>query len=157
MPQPTPDSALQRGLYLWLLLAGLAHVLLGAGLAVLGAPASLDGYFALLHASTGEAAPGPAQQALVRTLIQLFGPTVASWGLLFCLLLRQYRRHGDRLLKAGLLLALLLWWSADCWISLRAGLYAHLYLNSAVLLAIAVPLLLLRPAVHAAALTQETP
>lgn len=136
---------MQNLLYRWLLLVGAGHILLGLGLALLGALPPLEPYFASLHASTGEALPSLAQQQLVKTLIQLFGPTVASWALFYCLLLALYRRHGDAWIKAGLYLGLLLWWGPDCWISARTGLYSHLYLNTAVALAIAIPLALLKP------------
>lgn len=136
---------MQDLLYRWLLLVGLGHVLLGLGLALFGALPAMEPYFQELYASAGEAAPSPAQQALVKTLIQLFGPTVASWALFYCLLLALYRRQGEAWIKAGLLLGLLLWWGPDCWISARAGLYSHLYLNTAVALAIAIPLALLKP------------
>lgn len=136
---------MQNLLYRWLLLVGIGHVLLGLVLALFGALPLMEPYFQALYASTGEAAPSLSQQALVKTLIQLFGPTVASWALFYCLLLALYRRHGDAWIKAGLLLGLLLWWGPDCWISARAGLYSHLYLNTAVALAIAIPLALLKP------------
>ena len=136
---------MQTLIHRWLLLIGAGHVLLGLGLTLPGALPLMEPYFQGLYASTGEALPSPAQQALIQTLAQLLGPTVASWGLFYCLLLTLYRRHGERWIKAGLYLGLLLWWGPDCWVSARAGLYSHLYLNTAVALAIGVPLALLRP------------
>ena len=136
---------MQNLIYRWLLLVGIGHILLGLVLALFGALPPMEPYFQELYASTGEATPSLAQQALIKNLVQLFGPTVASWALFYCLLLALYRRHGEAWIKPGLYLGLLLWWGPDCWVSAQAGLYSHLYLNTAVALAIAIPLALLKP------------
>ncbi|WP_437880480.1 TIGR01777 family oxidoreductase [Pseudomonas sp. LRF_L74] len=104
-----------------------------------------DGYFQQLYASFGVETPEPAQDHLLRTMVGLFGPTVASWGLLLCVLVTLYVRHGHRIIKPALYGALLLWCVLDSGISAYFGLAMHVYLNSAAALSIAIPLLFLRP------------
>jgi hypothetical protein len=137
--------SMQKCLYLWLLGVGGGHVLLGVALAF-GAQASLLApYFDNLLSQFGLQDAGAETRVLAQTLIQLFGPTVASWGLLFCCLIYLYRRHGERLIKLAVFAALLLWLPLDCLISAAHGLYWHLYLNFAAGLLIALPLALLKP------------
>ncbi|MDO8695889.1 MAG: hypothetical protein Q7J74_02140 [Pseudomonas sp.] len=137
--------SMQKWLYLWLLGVGGGHVVLGVALA-LGAQASLLApYFDHLLSQFGLHAAGAETRLLAQTLIQLFGPTVASWGLLFCCLIYLYRRRGEPLIKLSLFAALLLWLPLDCLISAAHSLYWHLYLNLAAGLLIALPLALLKP------------
>ncbi|MBB2495111.1 TIGR01777 family protein [Pseudomonas sp. UL070] len=78
-------------------------------------------------------------------MVRLFGPTVASWGLLFSVLVYLYREQGHRVIKPTLFAALLLWCVLDSGISASFGIYAHAYLNAAAALSIAIPLLFLKP------------
>ncbi|MBX9753408.1 MAG: hypothetical protein K2X80_01545 [Pseudomonadaceae bacterium] len=135
----------QKWLYLWLLGVGSGHVVLGVTLALGGQSSLLAPYFDNLLSQFGLHAADAETRIMAQTLIQLFGPTVASWGLLFCCLTYLYRRHGEALIKLSLFAALLLWLPLDCLISAAHGLYWHLYLNFAVGLLIALPLLLLKP------------
>ena len=136
---------MQRLIYLWLLGVGAGHIALGVALALGGHAALLAPYFDTLLSQFGLAADNAPARHMAQSLIQLFGPTVASWGLLCCTLVYLYRRHGEGLIKLALFAALLLWLPLDCLISARNGLYLHVYLNLAVGLLIAVPLALLKP------------
>ncbi|MBD9481909.1 hypothetical protein IB229_02920 [Pseudomonas sp. PDM14] len=136
---------MQNLLYRWLLLIGLGHVALGVALAFAAHSTLLDPYFQYLYASVSAQPPGVEFQRLLRTMVGLFGPTVASWGLLFSLLVYLYRTRGHRLIKPGLFAALLLWCVLDSAISAYFDLLAHAYLNAAAAMSIAVPLLMLRP------------
>lgn len=129
----------------WLLLIGISHIVLGVGLLLFGGSPLLDPYLQSLYASTGETPPSAPQQELLRTMVRLFGPTVASWGLFYCALVQLYRHHGHRLIKPALYAGLLLWCLLDSGLSALAGLHQHLYLNIGVALAIGLPLALLRP------------
>lgn len=136
---------MQNLLYRWLLLVGLGHVALGIALAFAAHLPVTQPYFDYLHASVS-ATPAPAEfQALLRTMVGLFGPTVASWGVLFSLLVYLYREHGHRLIKPVIFAALLVWCLLDSALSLHFGLALHAYLNTAAVLSIALPLLALRP------------
>lgn len=135
---------MQRWLYLWLLSIGAGHVVLGVALALGGQRALLAPYFDSVLRQFSLATDDAAARDMAQSLIQLFGPTVASWGLLFSTLLYLYRRHGDRLIKLAIFAALLLWLPLDCLISARHSLYLQVYLNLAVGLLIALPLAFLK-------------
>jgi hypothetical protein len=136
---------MQNLLYRWLLLVGLGHVVLGIVLAFAAhLPITLS-YFEYLYASVASASPPAEFQTLLRTMVGLFGPTVASWGLLFCVLVQLYRQHGHRQIKPALFAALLVWCVLDSAISAYFDLWLHVYLNSAAAVSIALPLLLLQP------------
>lgn len=136
---------MQNLIYRWLLLIGLSHVVLGVALAFAAQGTLLEPYFQYLYASVSPQQPPAEYQQLLRTMVGLFGPTVASWGVLFSLLLHLYREHGHGLIKPTLFAALLLWCVLDSAISAHFGLLAHAYLNAAAALSIAIPLMLLQP------------
>ncbi|MDD0844206.1 hypothetical protein [Pseudomonas sp. Gutcm_11s] len=136
---------MQNLLYRWLLLVGLGHVVLGVVLAFAAHLPITDAYFDYLYASVSSLPPSAELQGLLRTMVGLFGPTVASWGLLFCALVMLYRQHGHRLIKQALFAALLVWCVLDSAISSHFGLMLHFYLNTLAALSIALPLLALRP------------
>ena len=136
---------MQRLIYLWLQGVAAGHIVLGVALALGGQTALLAPYFDTLLSQFGLAADDAAARNMAQSLIQLFGPTVASWGLLFCTLLQLYRRHGETVIKLAIFAALLLWLPLDCLISARHGLYLQVYLNLAVGLLIALPLAFLQP------------
>ncbi|WP_043311643.1 hypothetical protein [Pseudomonas sp. ML96] len=136
---------MQNLLYRWLLLVGLGHVALGVVLAFAAHLPITDAYFDYLYASVASQPPSNEYQGLLRTMVGLFGPTVASWGLLFCALVVLYRQHGHRLIKPALFAALLVWCVLDSAISSYFGLMLHAYLNTLAVLSLAVPLLALRP------------
>ncbi len=139
---------MQNLLYRWLLLVGLGHVVLGVVLAFTAQLPLANIYFQHLYASFSIEAAPPSYHDLLSTLIRLFGPTVASWGLLFTLLVHLYRQHGHALIKPVLFAALLVWCVLDSGISAYYGLSLHVYLNSAAALSIAIPLFFLRSATH---------
>ncbi|MDX5372820.1 MAG: TIGR01777 family oxidoreductase [Pseudomonadaceae bacterium] len=139
---------MQTLLYRWLLLVGLGHVALGVALAFAAHLPLTQAYFDYLHASVATTPPPAEYQALLRTMVGLFGPTVASWGLLFSVLVVLYRRHGHALIKPAIFAALLLWCLLDSAISAYFGLWLHFYLNSAAALSIAIPLCFLQPGVR---------
>ncbi|MEO4047355.1 TIGR01777 family oxidoreductase [Pseudomonas sp. CAU 1711] len=141
---------MQTLLYRWLLAVGLGHVLLGIALAFAAQLPLTQAYFDYLFASAAAQPPSAEYQGLLRTMVGLFGPTVASWGLLFCTLLVLYRGHGHRLIKPALFAALLVWCALDSGISLYFGLNLHAYLNGAAALSLALPLVWLKPLARSA-------
>lgn len=136
---------MQNLIYRWMLLIGLSHVVLGVALAFAAQSWVLEPYFQYLYASVSSTPPSAEFQHLLRIMVGLFGPTVASWGVLFSLLVHLYCQHGHGLIKPVLFAALLVWCLLDSAISAYFGLLAHAYLNAAAVLSIAVPLLFLRP------------
>jgi hypothetical protein len=136
---------MQTYLYRWLLLVGVGHVALGLLLAFTAHAGFLQPYFDYLLASVSTQRPAPEFQTLLKSMVQLFGPTVASWGALFTLLIVLYRQHGHSWIKYGLYVALLIWCVVDSLISARHGLLIHVYLNVSTALLIALPLFFLAP------------
>ncbi len=136
---------MQRYLYRWLLLVGVGHVALGLLLAFTAHAGFLQPYFDYLLASVSTERPAPEFQTLLKSMVQLFGPTVASWGTLFTLLIVLYRQHGHSWIKYGLYAALLIWCVVDSLISAGHGMLIHVYLNTSTVLAIALPLFFLQP------------
>ena len=136
---------MQRFLYRWLLLVGVGHITLGLLLAFTAHTPLLQPYFDYLLASVSTELPAPEFQTLLKSMVQLFGPTVASWGALFTLLILLYRQHGHGWIKYGLYAALLIWCVLDSLISARHGLVIHVYLNLSTALLIALPLFFLVP------------
>jgi hypothetical protein len=136
---------MQRFLYRWLLLVGVGHITLGLLLAFTAHTPLLQPYFDYLLASVSPQLPAPEFQSLLKSMVQLFGPTVASWGALFTLLIVLYRQHGHGWIKYGLYAALLIWCVLDSLISAGHGMLIHVYLNSSAALAIALPLFFLQP------------
>ncbi|MBB6341115.1 uncharacterized protein (TIGR01777 family) [Pseudomonas fluvialis] len=136
---------MQTMLYRWLLLVGLGHVLLGIILAFAAHLPVSQLYLDYLHASVSSVPPSAEFDGLLRTMVGLFGPTVASWGVLFSLLIVLYRQHGHRQIKPMIFNALLVWCVLDSSISVYFDLWLHASLNAATALAIAIPLYYLQP------------
>ena len=136
---------MQTLLYRWLLLVGIGHITLGLLLAFTAHAGFLQPYFDYLLASVSPELAAPEFQTLLKSMVQLFGPTVASWGALFTLLIVLYRQHGHSWIKYGLYGALLIWCVLDSLISAQHGLVMHVYLNLSTALLIALPLFFLAP------------
>jgi uncharacterized protein len=136
---------MQRLIYLWLLTLGAGHIVLGIALALGVQSALLAPYFDTVLEQFALPGSDTAARNMAQSLIQLFGPTVASWGLLFSGLVYLYRQRGEGGIKWLIFAALLLWLPLDCLISARHGLYLQVYLNLCVGLLIALPLALLKP------------
>jgi uncharacterized protein len=135
-------SRMRRLYYRWLMLCGAAHVLLG--LAFIGFMESpwAAGYVQHWVATLSLADVG---HGVVPTL-QFLGPTVASWGVLFCVALRGYWLTGARSMRWGLMAAIAVWFVADTGLSIWHGLVAHYAINAGALLALWLPVWLLRVA-----------
>lgn len=132
---------MQQLIYFWLQAIGAGHIVLGVALALGGQTALLAPYFDTFLEQFGLPLGDAAARSMAQSLIQLFGPTVASWGLLFCGLIYLYRQRGEACSKWLIFAALPL----DCLLSARHGLYLQVYLNLCVGLLIALPLVLLKP------------
>lgn len=77
-------------------------------------------------------------------LIGVFGPTVASWGLLFFYAIGKAFESRARKDWWVLVSAVLIWSVLDTAFSIANNVFAHLYLNEIVLVLFLVPLLLSR-------------
>jgi len=125
-------SPAERRATLFLLGLAAAHVPVGLALPLL---APLLDPALLPHAESPEAA---------RFWVGIFGPTVASWGVLASYIVQQGIRRRQRWACEALLLAVLVWAPLDTWLCWQAGFGAGIALDAAVVLAFAVPALWLR-------------
>lgn len=127
---------------IFLQLYALAHIIGGLLLPWLVDSALFTEYNrALAEAfSLGDA----ASRAQASFLTGLMGPTIASWGLLFFFLLDYAFDHPDSRIWWGLVLAGLLWAPYDSFLSWQQGIYLNVLMNGLSLLALLVPLWLVR-------------
>ncbi|OUS24765.1 hypothetical protein A9Q99_23510 [Gammaproteobacteria bacterium 45_16_T64] len=140
---------MQRYLYSWLLLVGVGHVLLGLAFILVAKTSLIDPYLSYLYVvfsiPSDTSLASNANESLLRTILQLFGPTIASWGALFCIAVSSYMRLGDQRIKMGIILALLIWFMIDCSLSVLNGINAHLVINILACISILPPLVMLKP------------
>lgn len=135
---------MQQLMYQWLMFLGISHVLLGVLFAVLANTSLFSSYLQYLF-ECFKITSTANQDNLLGTMLQLFGVTVASWGVLFSIAVRQYWYGGEAWVKKGVCLAIIIWLFLDSGISLYWGIDAHAYLNSVVGLAMLLPMLMLKP------------
>jgi membrane associated rhomboid family serine protease len=68
----------------------------------------------------------------IKFLIAVFGPTVASWGVLFYALVKTYFRNPTRGTWWALVMSIVVWAPMDSALSFHYGLYPAVALNAAV-------------------------
>ncbi len=133
----------QKCIYYWLLVVALGHCFLGV-IFIFVVPTNLfDVYFNDLYTLFSVNSSSNIDK-LLRTMLQLLGPTITSWGLLLYLAVYFYRQYGEIKEKIVIVIALLLWYIFDTAISLNNGIVAHFILNTAVFVAIIIPFLFLQ-------------
>jgi hypothetical protein len=80
----------------------------------------------------------------VSYLIGVFGPTVASWGVLLLILINNFFESPSKQKWSGLFIAILIWFIGDTSFSLMHGISIALYLNGIVAISLLTPLYLSR-------------
>lgn len=109
-----------------LLAIALAHVAVGLGFAALPLAPSV-------HAGLAAAIFGTAKATEeVRFLLSAFGPTIASWGVLFYALVRAFFRNPTRGSWWALVLSIAIWAPLDSALCAYYGLYPAIALNAVV-------------------------
>jgi len=111
-----------------LLLIALAHVATGVALAMLSLAPSLHAGVAAYVFGAGKATEE------VKFLVSVFGPTVASWGVLLYALVRAYFRHPESGTWWALVLSVLVWAPLDSALCIHYGLYFPVVLNAVIAL-----------------------
>ena len=109
-----------------LLTVALAHVIAGLSLTII--PLAPSVHFKLASAIFGA---GKASEE-VMFLISVFGPTVASWGVLFFALVRTYFRNPTSGSWWALVLSIAIWAPLDSVLCIYYGLYFAVALNAGV-------------------------
>ena len=134
-----------NSLVYWLYFVALSHIVLGLILPLLAySEFSLFYHYELANTFWHtEEIPEPALE-FQRWIIALFGPTVASWGILMFWLVKEAHTKQQHHPFNALLLSILAWASLDMAISSIHDFYYHYLLDSIAFLAILIPALLLR-------------
>lgn len=109
-----------------LLALALAHVV--AGLALAALPLAPQFHADLVAVVFGK--DGNSEAAMF--LVSVFGPTVASWGVLFFALVKTYFRSPAVGTWRALVLSILIWAPLDSLLCIRYGLYPAVALNAVV-------------------------
>ena len=109
-----------------LLAIALAHVAVGLGFATLPLAPSVHSSLAAAIFGAGNATEE------VRFLLSVFGPTIASWGVLFYALVRAFFRNPTRGSWWALVLSIVVWAPLDSALCACYGLYAAIALNAVV-------------------------
>lgn len=76
--------------------------------------------------------------------VTVLGPTIASWGLLFTVMVEQYLASRSLQLWRALLLSVIVWAPLDTALCLKFGVYAGALINTIVFVAVIALLLLVR-------------
>lgn len=123
----------------WLKLVAILHIIGGLLLPMLVLTPLLETYFIGIEQSFPNSNPES-----LRFLVGIFGPTVASWALLFFYSVSKAfhsKTFNDWLY---LVLALLVWALIDSVYSFYFGIYSHIIINAVVFSSLLIPLLLVR-------------
>lgn len=131
-------KAAQRFLQLY----ALAHIIGGLLLPWLVDTAVFADYNAALAQAFGLHNAASRRQAIFLT--GLMGPTIASWGVLLLVLVQLSFARPTPMAWWGMVLAGLVWAPYDSLLSWQQGIYLNALINAASLLALLLPLWLLR-------------
>lgn len=123
----------------WLQILAMIHIIGGLLLPIMVYTPLATPYFEHLQAVFPDSNPES-----LKFLIGVFGPTVASWGLLFFYAIGKAFESQTRKDWWLLVSAVLIWAVLDTAFSIANNVFAHLYLNGVVLVLFLVPLLLSR-------------
>lgn len=138
-------SKLNNWLYRWLLIVATLHVIGGVALAFEMPEFIWQAYQQdLYRVFSINNNPPENVKNLVNMIIRLFGPTVASWGLLMIYLLRRIFLQRDEVALLFLISALLIWFLLDTSISLSFGVMSHFWINGLAFVVILLPLLVFK-------------
>ncbi|MBD3653358.1 hypothetical protein [Kangiella sp.] len=121
----------------WLQTLAIIHIIGGLLLPIMVYTSRATPYFTHLQ----NAFPDSSPESL-RFLIGVFGPTVASWGLLFFYAIGKAFETQTNKDWWLLVSATLVWAVLDTAFSIANNVFAHLYLNGSVLVLFLIPLLL---------------
>jgi len=129
-------------LNLFLYFMAIAHIISGISIPLLVFSGAFDSYADYFHQSVTSLAGASIRSE--KALIALFGPTIASWGFLFLILVHHGVDKLSRFAYACLVAALLSWAIYDSLISYWFSLHMHLAINALAFAALLIPITLLR-------------
>jgi hypothetical protein len=133
-----------KKLELWLSIIALGHMMAGIALPFIAFSSIFDIYAAAIRESFFGGAPIPPEtEAFQRWIVALFGPTVASWGVLMAYVVRAGTRTNDPSYWHALLLSVLAWAPADIAISLIHDFWIHVIVDLVAIIIIAIPVFII--------------
>lgn len=134
-----------RVLQNWLLLLAWLHLAIGLAIPVIAYSALFGHYSALLQAAfwPGQEVPA-ATIEFQRWFAALFGPTLASVGVVMIYLVKAGIKYADPWPWDAILIALAVWAPGDIFISLINNFWLHVQIDVGVLLAIVPATIILR-------------
>ncbi len=124
-------------------LLAVAHIVLGILLPFLASIPAVQTMLVKLMFSGLQLPENIAAQASY--VIALFGPTVASWGILFLTLVNNYFSNPKNTTWFAMLAAIMVWYIGDTVFSLFNNVSEALYVNSLVAMALLIPLIISYP------------
>ena len=129
----------------WLLLLSYGHIAAGIAIPVVAYSSAFDYYSGLLQTAFWPAQEVPmATVEFQRWFAALFGPTIASVGVVMVYLVRAGIKSAEPWPWNAILLALAVWAPGDIGISLMKNFWLHVQIDVVVLLALVPPVLMLR-------------
>ena len=134
-----------RFLQNWLLALAWLHLAIGLAIPFIAHSALFDYYSELLQTAFWPGQSVPTETlSFQRWIVSLFGPTLASVGVVMIYLVRAGIRTNEAWPWNAILVALLVWAPSDICISLLNDFRLHVWIDATALLAIVPPVLLLR-------------
>jgi hypothetical protein len=129
----------------WLLALAWLHLAVGIALPFVAYSGAFGYYSGLLQQIFWPSAAVPAETVeFQRWIVALFGPTLASVGVVMVYLVRAGIRTGETWPWTAILLALAVWAPGDIGISMMRNFRLHLWVDIAALLAMVPPAVVLR-------------
>ncbi|MEC4721270.1 cell division protein [Noviherbaspirillum sp. CPCC 100848] len=130
----------RRYLIRWLYAVAIFHCIVGALLPWVADAALFEGYHRSIETAFWQAAaPGEARN-LQTWWISLFGPTIQAMSLWMMALIGLAARRSDARIWLWLIAGLAIWAPQDMLVSLRAGCWIHVWIDSIALIAMLPPL-----------------
>jgi hypothetical protein len=126
----------------FLQLIAIAHIIGGILLPFLVNTSLFETYNTLVYQALGFHTAGPKPD--INFLIGLFGPTIASWGVLFLYVVTSAFRNLDQKGWWAIFLCCLAWAPYDSLLSIQKGIYVNALINLVSALAILTPLFMVK-------------
>ena len=127
---------------IFLQLIAIAHILGGIFLPLLVNSTLFATYNTLLYQALGS--DTTAQNSAINFLMGLFGPTIASWGVLFLYVVSTAFKNPDQRGWWTIFLSCIVWAPYDSLLSIQQGIPINAFINLVSALAILVPLFMAR-------------
>ena len=129
----------------WLLLLSYGHIAAGIAIPLVAYSPAFDYYSGLLQQAFWPTQAVPAATLeFQRWFASLFGPTIASVGVVMVYLVKAGIKSSEPWPWNAILIALAVWAPGDIYISLMKSFWLHVQVDVAILLAIVPPVFALR-------------